>query len=58
MCGEASVTGIDRKKKDFSFTVNGEKYCVRSLIQEFNTLVAGIKREDVLMHYNDRPVCK
>ena len=56
--GEASVSGFDGKKKDILFKIEGEEYWVRSFIQEFNALVEGIKREDILMYYNDFQVGK
>lgn len=51
--GEASVYGIDGNKKDFLFKIEGNKYWVRELLQEFTALVDGIKRRDVLMSYPD-----
>jgi len=51
--GEASISGFDGKKKDFHFIVGEEEYWVRVLIKEFNALVEGIKREDILMNYYD-----
>lgn len=50
--GEASVSGFDGNKKDFSFTVKGKEYWVRDLIHDFGVLIESIKREDVLNYYN------
>jgi hypothetical protein len=51
--GEPSVSGIDGKKKDISFFIQGETYWARSLINEFSELVKSIRREDVLMSFPD-----
>jgi hypothetical protein len=51
MPGEPSVSGIDGKKKDISFSIQGETYWARSLINEFSELVKSIKREDILMSF-------
>lgn len=53
--GEASIYTIDMKAKDFVFQVSDKYYRMRELMNEFNSLVASIKPEDILLDLRAAP---
>ncbi len=51
---EASIAGIDSKKRDMTFVVRGVAFSARSLMTEFDALIRGIERGDVLHRHGWR----
>jgi hypothetical protein len=48
---ELSIAGIDPTDKDIAYTVKGKVYKVRSLVEDFERLIRGIRHEDILKKY-------
>lgn len=48
---EGSVSGTDPTRKDYCFTIGGQRVWARSLLDDFERIVRGIRREDVLSRY-------
>jgi len=53
--GEASIYSIDMKARDFIFQVGDKQFPMRWLMNEFNSLIASIKPEDVLSDLRAAP---
>lgn len=47
-CSENSISGTDTTSKDYCFTIGGKQIWARSLIDEFERVMRGIRSEDVL----------
>jgi hypothetical protein len=50
---EASISGMDTAKGDMFFRVEGTEYSVRSLMEEFRTLMSSIKRSDIIHKHQE-----
>ena len=50
---EASISGMDIKKGDMFFTVEGVEYSIRTLMKEFRDLMASIKGSDIIQRHED-----
>jgi len=53
--GEASIYSVDMKARDFVFQVGGKHFPMRDLMNQFNSLIASIKPEDVLFDLREAP---
>jgi hypothetical protein len=51
---ESSISGTDPARKDYCFTIGGQQIWARSLIDEFERVLRGIRSEDVLSQYRRR----
>jgi hypothetical protein len=54
--GEASIYNIDIDAKDFVFQINDNKFTMRGLMNDFASLVTGIRPEEVLRDLRDANV--
>ncbi len=51
---DASISGIDRQKRDMTFNVRGDVFSARGLVADFDALISSIKPADVLHRHGWR----
>lgn len=48
---ESSISGMDTKKGDMTFTIESVTYSTKTMMEEFRSLMASIKSEDILQRH-------